>query len=171
VFKDSRQAEEYKIFSKEIYEDVKIVFDEEFSDIHAPIIGLISALKYSKTKVTLVLPCDSPFPNRDVVSFLVRLCLLNDTDAVVPRWPNGYLEPLHAAYKTDAMYKACIDLITTEHNFKISCAIKRLTRVLYVSTNVLKNMDTKLTTFLNVNSKRDLELLKGVVGGYVARSR
>jgi molybdopterin-guanine dinucleotide biosynthesis protein A len=61
--------------------------------------GLHTVLAYSRSEWTLVLACDLPCVTAE---FLTRLAtyLENPLDVVIPRQPDGRLQPLCAIYKT-----------------------------------------------------------------------
>jgi molybdopterin-guanine dinucleotide biosynthesis protein A len=63
-------------------------------------------------------------------------------DAVIPRWPNGYIEPLQAAYRTKSAMTAAN---TTLENKKLDMRsmIANLGKVTYVSTLALKKSRSK----------------------------
>ncbi|HQZ97297.1 MAG TPA: molybdenum cofactor guanylyltransferase [Pyrinomonadaceae bacterium] len=66
--------------------------------------GLHTALAYSSTVWTFVLACDLPYASGDLIN---KLAGLTDdaVDAVVPRQPDGRLQPLCAFYRRDVVLK------------------------------------------------------------------
>ena len=128
-----------------------IVFDE--SDFSSPLVGVLAGMGKAKGEASLLLACDTPLLSSDVLSFLLHLG--RSYDAVVPRWPNGNIEPLQAAYHTEKAREAAAEAIEAEE-FRVYDVIKRLKNVLYVSTDVLKQLDSGLRTFENVNTPEDL---------------
>lgn len=123
-------------------------------DMHSPLVGAFTGLKEAKGKYALILPCDAPFVSREIVSLLFELCI--DKSAVVPRWPNGYIEPLHAVYcvknALDAAEKAL-----GSGELTMRAMVDRLRGVRYVSTLVLEQLDPELKTFFNLNTPLDLK--------------
>jgi molybdopterin-guanine dinucleotide biosynthesis protein A len=95
-----------------------------------------------------------------VISLLIRLVPGND--AVVPRWPNGYIEPLQAIYRTKEAYRASLESIASEE-FRLVNLISRLKEVLYLSTTVIKQLDKELLTFHNINVFNDLETIMSLL--------
>lgn len=59
-----------------------------------PIGGLYSALVNAKHQRVLILACDMPHLDPRILSLLLEY----DSDIVVPKWRNGYLEPLCSLY-------------------------------------------------------------------------
>ena len=64
-----------------------------------PLAGLTAALKRSPTRDNIVIPCDTPFLSRDLLSYL--LCTVRDQKAVIPVHPDGRIEPLCGYYSAE----------------------------------------------------------------------
>jgi len=118
-----------------------------------PLVGILTGMERMRSEYTIVLPCDSPFVKREVLEHLVRLS--QGVDAVIPRWPNGNIEPLHAVYRISSSFHAAKAALRKKEQFVIDM-IKRLNRVIYVSTDELRKLDPSLVTFFNINSQEDL---------------
>lgn len=69
--------------------------------------GIYTAISHSKTPYTLVVACDMPFLNPDLLKFMVAQ-ISEDVDIVVPR-VEGYPQGLHAIYS-----KTCLDPIENQ---------------------------------------------------------
>ncbi len=89
----SANAPEYKSFGYTVITD-------EISGV-GPMGGLYSALLHSTTHDNLVLPCDTPFINKEFIRFL--LAFVNNQPAVIPVHPDGKAEPLCGYYSTDIL--------------------------------------------------------------------
>ncbi|HEY0088391.1 MAG TPA: molybdenum cofactor guanylyltransferase, partial [Candidatus Lokiarchaeia archaeon] len=67
--------------------------------VHSPMIGLYSAFKelldlgYQKA---LTVSCDMPLIKKSVVELLIKESIYYD--CIIPKWKNGFLEPLFAVY-------------------------------------------------------------------------
>jgi len=142
--------EEHK-FTSIVPENVDVVVD--LMSGRGPLIGLYSGLRQICSEYAVVLPCDSPFINREVLRCLFSK--VRGVDAVIPRWPNGYIEPLHSIYKVSASLKHSQEAIG-ERKFKILDMIDRLEKPEFVSVESLKKFDPELLTFFNINSLEDL---------------
>ena len=88
-----------------------------------------------------------------MLNFLIKIIQKNN--AVIPRWPNGYIEPLHAVYKTEAA-KSAAKKVLNEGKKEFKSMINRMNKVFYNSTIVLEKINPQLTTFLNINTVTDL---------------
>jgi molybdopterin-guanine dinucleotide biosynthesis protein A len=143
--------EQKEQFGKVINTD-SIIVDPENSPKCA-LTGTLTALEFSKTEYTMVLPVDTPRAKLSVLRMLVELA--PGHGAVVPAWPNGYIEPLHVVYLSEHAYTCGLEL--DDKSLKMSEFLNCLHNVLYVSTEVLKHQDPDLVTFTNINT--ELELL------------
>ncbi|MDH5459844.1 MAG: hypothetical protein OEW71_02260, partial [Candidatus Bathyarchaeota archaeon] len=76
--------------------------------------------------------------------------------AVIPRWPNGYIEPLQAVYCTKPALEAAKNALS-EGKLDIRSMVEKLRGIRYVSTLVLQQLDPTLRTFFNVNTPLDLK--------------
>ncbi|MHA2390749.1 MAG: molybdenum cofactor guanylyltransferase [Promethearchaeota archaeon] len=140
-----------------------IIDDKEFNtnkDLRTPIIGLYSALKeldrlnYEKV---LVLACDNPLIQYNVVKFLIEQSV--GYDCCIPRWDNGYLEPLVAIYPIKKTIKKARENFSVG-NLKLSDLLDHSWNINFLSIeNVIKPIDPNLLTFLNVNTSEDLNHL------------
>ncbi|MDD2777432.1 MAG: molybdenum cofactor guanylyltransferase [Methanocellales archaeon] len=121
---------------------------------YGPVAGILAGLQCAKGEYALVVACDMPFINPAVVDFLFSLA--EGYDAVVPIWPDGNIEPLHAIYKRKSTIKACEGAIQKDDR-RIISPLKALSRIRYVSIEEIKEIDPELRTFINVNTMADLE--------------
>jgi len=128
-----------------------LAFDE--SEISSPLVGALAGTRKARGEVSLLLACDTPLLSPDVLSLLLRLG--RSYCAVIPKWPNGNIEPLQAAYNTTKTRKAIAEAVEAKE-LRMYDAIKRLEKVLYVSTDDLRKLDPSLRTFENVNTPEDL---------------
>lgn len=129
----------------------KIVVDK--GEFHSPLIGALAGFENASGDYSLLLPCDTPFVSRELLMLLFDLCV--GVDAVIPRWPNDHIEPLHAAYRTkSALYATKLTL--SDSRMDMRSMISLLKTVRYVSTSAFKQIDPHLNTFFNVNTRLDL---------------
>ena len=152
VVSSEEQAKNYR---KVMDANVNVLVDKTGNPkVQSPLIGTLTGLKEAHGRHSLILPCDTPFVSRDVISLLFELA--TDRNAVIPRWPNGCIEPLQAVYcSKPACVAAGSALIEGERNMQ--AMIDRLCGVRYVSTLVLEQLDPRLETFYNVNNPLDLK--------------
>ena len=124
------------------------------SNMQGPLAGALAGFEEAYGEYSLLLPCDTPFVSKSILSLL--LDLRGNKNAVIPRWPNGYIEPLQAVYRTkpaiEAAKKALDKKKTDMHSM-----MDELHGVRYISTLILRQLDPKLKTFFNVNTPLDLK--------------
>jgi len=145
-------ADQIEPFLRLFDNKVKVVIDKVES--HSPLVGASTGFEHALGDHSLLLPCDTPFLSKEILRLLFEICI--DVDAVIPRWPNDHIEPLHAVYRTKSgLYAA--KMAISENKMDMRSMISFLKRVRYVSTIVLKQIDPRLNTFFNVNTKLDLK--------------
>ena len=114
-----------------------------------PLAGIYTGLHYSKTENNLVVSCDVPLINTEVLQKLIKH--INDKSEVIQLQSNGKNMPLIAIYK-----KSCEAIFLEELKLdqrRVQEAIKKCK----VQTVVIDSVLEKHTT--NINTKKDLELL------------
>lgn len=128
--------------------------------IQHPIIGMYSSLKYLRNRYNYVFitACDMLNINDNAITYMISYINDESTDAVIPLWSNGFIEPLFAIYNTKRTFKI-INEITTHnlHNLdKISLhyVVKKLSKVTYVSAEYI--VERFGNVFRNVNSVNDI---------------
>jgi len=143
--------EKRKRMERELNFRAKIVIDDFKSK--SPLIGALTGFRNAKGKFSLLLPCDTPFISTDIISALLDSCV--EVNAVIPKWPKGFIEPLQAAYRTDKSVKAIEKTLRFDrYDFRSFIAI--LGNVRYILTSTLQEMDPELLTFININTVDDL---------------
>jgi len=129
----------------------KVVTDKY--SLRSPIVGALTGFEKALGEYSLLLPCDTPFVSKEIASLLLDLCV--GRSAVIPRWPNRYIEPLHAAYHTKSALNAS-ETAYKEKKLDLRSMIANLGGVRYISTLVFQQIDPKLMTLFNVNTPEDL---------------
>lgn len=138
-------------YSQVMVADVKFFVD--VYEARSPLIGALTGFGSAHGKYSLLLPFDTPFVSEEVVSLLFEMC--QGKAAVIPRWPNGYIEPLHAVYQTKLALEAAENALT-EGKLKVRALIEKLQGVRYISTIAIQQLDPELLTFFNINTPADL---------------
>jgi len=119
-----------------------------------PVGGILTGAQTLKAAYTAVLPCDSPFIEPRLVGYLFKRA--EKADAAIPRWPKGYIEPLHSIYSVEALLKVG-EATLRSGNLAVRGLIERMGRVVYIPTGELSQFDPELLTFFNINTLKDLE--------------
>ncbi|MGQ9726296.1 MAG: molybdenum cofactor guanylyltransferase [Candidatus Bathycorpusculaceae bacterium] len=142
------QAESY---AKVLGSKVKVLIDD--GKVQSPLVGAIKGFKEASNEYALLLPCDTPLISKSIISLLFELC--PNKNAVIPRWPNGYIEPLQAVYCTKPALEAA-EKAFGEDRLNMQSMVDKLRGVRYISTIVLRQLDPELRSFFNVNTPIDL---------------
>ncbi|MHA1150661.1 MAG: molybdenum cofactor guanylyltransferase [Promethearchaeota archaeon] len=140
-----------------ITDDLNILSDKE---LRIPMLGIYSALKELKAlnyKNAFILSCDMPMIKREIIKLLIKH--LKDFDCCIPRWENGFLEPLFAIYSVDKTLKRARQNLENK-TFKLTNLIDENWKVNYISIeHLIKPLDKDLRTFININGPIDVEKL------------
>lgn len=139
-------------FAKVTGSDVRVVID--VTDMQSPLIGALTGFETACGQYSLLLPCDTPMVSRDILLLLLEL--RTNKNAVVPRWPNGYIEPLQAVYCTKRATEVAKRILNAGKT-DMRSMVDELRGVRYISTLVLQQLDPKLRTFFNINTPLDLK--------------
>jgi len=117
-----------------------------------PLGGIYTGLLASSSSHSIVVACDMPFLNIELLRYMIQLS--QGFDAVVPRLGEGKAEPLHAVYS-----KGCLDNMKTqlEHNQLSVSRFLNTVRVRYVERTECQRLDPQLLTFFNINCQSDLD--------------
>lgn len=113
--------------------------------------GIFTGLEASAEPWSLVVACDMPFLNRELLRHLIRES--SDVDAVIPCL-GGQPEPLHALYS-----KACLapmERMLRAGDLKIAPLFDAV-RVRYVDEGAIDRIDPHHLSFFNINTQADLE--------------
>lgn len=119
-----------------------------------PLNGLASGIAELNSEYSVALACDTPFITVKLLELLFKKAA--GFDAAVPRWPNGYIEPLHSVYKNRSVNET-LPLVMKDENAGVSSLVSALHSVRYVGLEDIRRVDPDLTCFLNINTLRDLE--------------
>jgi len=125
-----------------------------FSDIYpdsGPLGGIFTALKASRYTHVLVVACDMPWLNRQLLQYLVSL--KDSADVIVPRW-DKFPEPLHAIYNKSCC--APIEKCIKAGKLKITGFFADV-RVCFVDQEEIVRYDPQGRSFTNVNTPEDLQ--------------
>jgi len=153
VLRNLEQRNQYEnILRKEdFYIKIKICTDE--LEGQGPLMGIFTGLKCISSNEALVIPCDSPFILQTFMKNIYQYYNLI-YDAVVPEWPDGKLEPLHAIYNKR--------ILNTKH--QLLKGDKRDVQALLLELDVryipVYLLDQSSRAFLNLNYPEDVDEMK-----------
>jgi len=139
--------------SRIVEKQVHIVIDN--TKFQTPLAGALTGFEAISGENTLLLACDTPFLSPEMLYFLWKSC--TKKDGVIPRWPNGNIEPLHSAYNVSAAKKAA-GLTLTEGRLDMRSFLAKMQRVQYIPITYLEKFDPELKTFYNINTHSEMQL-------------
>ena len=149
-------ASQFLIVTSQEQPDLPVtVRTEVLTDVYpgkGPLGGIYTGLVASRSSQSIVVACDMPFINTELLRHMIELS--QDFDAVVPRLENGMIEPLHAIYS-----RSCLtDMKTRLENNELSItSFLDKMRVRYVEEAECERFDPQLLSFFNINRQADLE--------------
>lgn len=113
--------------------------------------GIYTGLRASDSFYNLVVACDLPFLNINLLRYLID-CAPN-FDAVVPRF-KGEIEPLHSVYSKNCL--TAIDKQLEQGRLKVRDFLNQV-KVRYVEEEEIDRFDPEHWSFFNINSEADLQ--------------
>jgi len=129
-----------------VINDAYIVFD--VVDL-GTVGGIYAGLANAHHDLALVLPCDTPLLSSETLSRLLKH--VGRHEAAVPRWPNGYIEPLVAAVRRGSALRAVQRLV--ELKIVSPRELYKLLDTVYVDVYALT--PSPEVEFFNVNTYED----------------
>jgi len=146
VARDEEQLERLK----DLVPEARLVCDQVRG--FGPVAGLAAGMAAARGEHALAVGCDLPFLSPEVLNILFDLA--RGFDAAIPAKGGGFIEPLHAVYRTDSMAGACETALAMDMR-KIREPLEGL-RVNYVSLELLRPFDPELLSLFNLNTEEDL---------------
>jgi len=124
-----------------------------------PLGGIYTGLAISDSFYNLVVACDMPFLNQDLLHYMMELSA--DSDLVIPLLDNQ-VEPLHAVYTKNCL--SSIEHLIKQDKLTIN-ELCRLVKVRYVKAEEIERFDPTHLSFFNINTKADLKKARELAGG------
>jgi len=126
-----------------------------------PLVGIVTGFKAAKSNYAAVLACDIPFVRDAVIEHLFRRA--SGSDAAIPRWNTGRIEPLQAVYRRLPTLRAAQEALAKKGSSQKEM-ISKLARVVYVSVeDELRSIDPTLHSFFNVNTRKDMTIADRII--------
>jgi len=142
--------------------DIKFVVDDteilEDTELRTPMLGIYSGFKELDRlgfEKGFLLSGDMPLIKPKVIELMINRA--KGYDCCIPRWNNGYLEPLFAIYPVNSTFKLAKKSIQ-ERNYALNKIIDESLNINYISVEEsIKPLDQNLVSLINVNGPVDLE--------------
>ncbi|UCF26924.1 MAG: molybdenum cofactor guanylyltransferase, partial [Chloroflexota bacterium] len=116
--------------------------------------GLLTALSSAQNPFLIVVACDMPFVNPDLLALALDHLQSLKVDVVIPQSKKGY-EPFHAAYRREACLPAVQSALDSGERRLISWFSS--VDVFPIGEDVLLKYDPRQVAFWNVNTETDLQ--------------
>lgn len=123
-----------------------------------PMEGIFTGLSHSRYQYNLVVACDMPLLNRDLLKYMASFA--GNFDAVVPRL-GPHLEPLHAVYDKHCTLE--IEKLLSQDALKVDSLFSRV-RTRFVGPAEIDRFDETHNCFLNINVPVDLITAERLLG-------
>ncbi len=142
--------------------DIKFVVDDteilEDNELRTPMLGIYSGFKELDRlgfEKGFLLSGDMPLIKPKVIELMINT--VKGYDCIIPRWNNGYLEPLFAIYPVSSTFKLAKKSIQ-ERNYALNKIIDESLNINYISVEEsIKPLDQNLVSLININGPVDLE--------------
>ncbi|MDO8717159.1 MAG: molybdenum cofactor guanylyltransferase [Dehalococcoidales bacterium] len=128
---------------------------EALTDVYpgkGPLGGIYTGLLAARCSHSIVVGCDMPFINTELLRSLADLA--PKFDVVIPRLSKEIIEPLHAVYA-----KSCLDkikILLEKNQLEIHSLLNTL-HIRYIKREECLRFDPQLRSFLNINNQTDLD--------------
>ena len=114
--------------------------------------GLYTALSVARFPIVIVVACDMPFVNTDILAQAIEKLQANDVDVVIPKTEKGY-EPFHAVYRRESCLSAVQSALQSGEKRLISWFPK--VKVTPITESELDQYDPQRIAFRNLNTRED----------------
>ncbi|MEM1584379.1 MAG: NTP transferase domain-containing protein [Nitrososphaerota archaeon] len=150
---DEKKAEAYRDLAREYLAEV-LLSNQLSGSVRSQIEFAISS---AHTENVLLLPCDSPLLTRDFTTFLVEAS--QKFSAVIPR--NQARETIYtmASYQRSPF----LEVFSKNREEDMDSLVRKVQKVLYLSSNSLRIFDEKLLMFLRVSNPSDIHRVENIL--------
>jgi molybdenum cofactor guanylyltransferase len=134
------------------------------SDVYpgaGPLGAVYSGLSVSSRPYNLVVACDMPFLNRELLSHMMAAA--SGYDLVIPR-SGDYVEPLHAVYARGC--REVLGQLIVQGQLQLQALLSRV-RVRYIDEAEWLRFDPDRRSFFNINTREDLVRAQRIAAGGV----
>lgn len=114
--------------------------------------GLYTALSVASYPIVIVVACDMPFVNVDILAESLEMLQSSEVDVVIPQTPKGY-EPFHAVYCRETCLPAIQSALQSGEQRLISWFSK--VNITPMPESELLLHDPQRIAFRNLNTKED----------------
>ena len=121
-----------------------------------PLGGIFTGLCFSTSQINFVMGCDMPFPNPDLIKYILQKP--NEYDVVIPVIKDK-AESLFARYSKNALPVIFSHLLKDE--LKLQDVLSEI-RALKIASEEIERFDPEHLSFFNINTPEDLTKAKDI---------
>lgn len=143
--------------------DVRLV--EDLIKDRGPLSGIFSGLCFSTSETSFVIACDMPFPNAELIEYIIQQP--EEYDLVLPEI-NGKLDPLFARYSKTTLPVIFSHLL--KDDLQVQAILSEL-KVLKITPEEIRRFDPEHLSFLNINTPENLKKAKEVISKRSEKSK
>ncbi|SEP20886.1 molybdopterin-guanine dinucleotide biosynthesis protein A [Halogranum amylolyticum] len=129
---------------------VRFALDDDTDE--GPMAGIGTGLAACEGEYAVVVACDMPFVDPDVVAYLFERAEDEGVDAAVPKLDDGWYQTTQAVYRTEAMATACENALARGDR-KILAPLEELEWLVVDEAAIDVHGD--LDTFENLNTREE----------------
>jgi molybdopterin-guanine dinucleotide biosynthesis protein A len=135
--------------SPQAYTSYKALVVTDASDKRGPLTGIYTGLLHARDPYSVVVACDMPFLNPQLLSYMAGLA--EEYDVVLPK-VGDFVEPLHAIYRRSMLP------VIEDHINRDARQIRGIfckARVRYVTESEIDRFDPERRSFRNLNTPEE----------------
>jgi molybdopterin-guanine dinucleotide biosynthesis protein A len=141
-------------------ESVRIVCDKY--NISSPLVGLITGLRFCVSDYALVVACDMPFIEPQVIRYLFNKALGSDGAVIVKA--NGWIEPFLAVYKVVPCLAEAERLFRAS-DLRLRMVLRNCTNVNYIPIKEIETLDYKGLSLFDADTGEKFVLAEKIILG------
>jgi len=142
---------------KEKYPQYEQVVEDIFPE-KGPLGGIFSGLTVSKCQYNLVVGCDMPLLNVELLQYMREK--IDSNDIIIPRYNGSYIEPLCAIYS-----KKCLKVMEKNIQSNVLSVRKIFShlKIKFINDSEIKRFDPEFCSFFNVNFESDFKKAEEII--------
>jgi molybdopterin-guanine dinucleotide biosynthesis protein A len=125
------------------------------------LLALLSGFTSIKEETIAVIPTDSPFVSEKVMTYMVSKA--KGFDLVLPMWPDGKVEAIHAIYSRPSTIPI-LQHLWSEGTLEVK-EIPKHTRTLFIGTENLQELDPPLISLVDADTPSEFQFLRSISAG------
>ncbi len=121
------------------------------------LLAMLSSFKYITEETVAVTPVDSPFISGDLMAYMTSKA--KSYDLVVPMWPDGRIEAIHAVYNPVKLVPV-LQGLWSKGIFELKQIPRHAKATLFISTESLSEYDVPLLSLLDADTPSEFNAMK-----------